>query len=51
MEKDINDTSFNWYKSVKENESLNLKVILLNYDIMDTWEISDENKKVLNLNW
>ncbi|RYJ44551.1 hypothetical protein [Flavobacterium beibuense] len=45
----INETSFNWYKSAKEYKDLNLRVILLNFDVMDTWEISDENKKVLGL--
>ncbi|QEE50122.1 hypothetical protein FUA48_11180 [Flavobacterium alkalisoli] len=46
---EINETAFNWYKSVKENKDLNIKIILLNFDLMDTWEISDENKKVLGL--
>ena len=44
-----NDTAFNWYKSLKDNKELNIKVILLNLDIQDTWQISDENAKVLGL--
>lgn len=47
--KGSNETAFNWYKSVKEKNDPNIKVFLINFDIMDTWEISDKNKEALNL--
>lgn len=47
--KEMNDTAFKWYKSVKEKNNPNIKVFLLNFDIMDFWEISDKNKEALHL--
>ncbi len=47
---DSNETAFNWYQSLKNNKDLNIKVILLNLDIQDTWQISEDNAKVLGLN-
>jgi hypothetical protein len=47
--KTSNPTAFNWYNSLKENKSLKIKPILLSLDIMDNWEMSDSQKKALNL--
>ncbi|MDV6169985.1 hypothetical protein R1T16_16220 [Flavobacterium sp. DG1-102-2] len=46
---DVNATSFRWYKSLKNNNKVKVKVILLNLDIQDTWELNDEQKKAIGL--
>ncbi|AXG73652.1 hypothetical protein DVK85_05155 [Flavobacterium arcticum] len=43
------DTSYNWYKSLKNNKDLNIRIIFLNLDIQENWKLSDDNKKVLGL--
>ncbi|MFD2600782.1 hypothetical protein [Flavobacterium suzhouense] len=47
--KEMNETAFKWYTSVKKKNNPNIKVFLLSFDIMDFWEISDANKKALGL--
>lgn len=47
--KEMNETAFKWYRSVKEKNNPNIKVFLLSFDVMDFWEISDANKKALKL--
>jgi hypothetical protein len=45
-----NATAFNWYKSVKQNQDMKIKVIFLNLDIQDNWQITDAQYKALDLN-
>lgn len=44
-----NETAFKWYKSLKENKDMKVKVLLLNIDVQTDWQISDENAKILGL--
>lgn len=46
---DVNATAFRWYKSLKENDKIKVKAILLNLDIQDTWQLTDEQKKIIGL--
>lgn len=45
----MNDTSYNWYKSLKENQDLNIRIIFLNLDIQENWNLSPHEKEVLGL--
>jgi hypothetical protein len=45
-----NTTGFNWYKSLKQNKDVKIKVIFLNLDVQDNWQISDEQQKAIGLN-
>ncbi len=47
VSKDINQTSFNWYRSLKNHK--NIKVILLNLDVQQGWELSNEQKSALGI--
>jgi len=47
--KGVNETAFNWYKSLKSNDKVKVKVFLLNLDIQDTWDVNDEQKKAIGL--
>lgn len=47
--KGVNTTAFNWYKSLKANPKVKVKVILLDLDIQDTWDVSEEQKKAIGL--
>lgn len=47
--KGSNEASFNWYKSLKDNKDLKIKVILLNLDLQSTWEYTDYQKEVFGL--
>ena len=42
-----NETSFNWYKSLKSNKDLKIKVILINLDVQESWNLTKEQKKFL----
>lgn len=46
----FNEQSFEWYKELKNQDS-NLKVncILLNLDIQEKWNLTEEQKKALNI--
>jgi len=46
---DANAMAFRWYKSLKNNNKVKVKAILLNLDIQDTWDVGDEHKKILGL--
>lgn len=46
---DVNATAFRWYKSLKENDKVKVKAILLNLDIQNTWKLSDEQKNAIGL--
>jgi len=45
----MNKVSFTWYKSLKEEKKYKIKVFLLNLDIQDSWEMSQEQKDALHL--
>jgi hypothetical protein len=47
VSKDINQTSFNWYRSLKDYK--NIKVILLNLDVQQGWELSNEQKSAFGI--
>lgn len=46
----FNEQSFEWYKELK-NQNSNLKVncILLNLDIQENWNLTEQQKKALNI--
>lgn len=45
----MNKTSYNWYKSLKDNKELNIKIIFLNLDIQEGWELSEAQNDVFGL--
>mgnify|MGYP005845300111 CR=1 FL=1 len=45
-----NENAINWYRSVKELNSMRIKVIFLNLDIQESWTLTDEQEKALGLN-
>jgi len=47
--KTSNPTAFNWYNSLKKNNKIKIKTILLSIDIMDDWELSQEFKTEFGL--
>ena len=44
-----NETSFNWYKSLKSNKDLKIKVILINLDVQESWNLTEGQKKFLGV--
>jgi len=49
LHKKSNRTSFNWYKSIKENKDLKIKPILLSLDLLSDWEMTDLHRKAFGL--
>lgn len=47
--KTSNPTAFNWYNSLKKNNNLKIKTILLSIDIMDDWELPQDFKNEFGL--
>lgn len=45
----MNEASFNWYKSLKDEKKYKIKIILLNLDIQDNWELNQAHKDALHL--
>ncbi len=46
---DVNATAFRWYKSLINNDKVKVKAILLNLDIQESWNITDEQKKAIRI--
>ena len=44
-----NETSFNWYTSLKNNKELKIKVLLINLDVQETWQLTDKQKEFLGV--
>jgi hypothetical protein len=44
-----NETSFNWYTSLKNNKELKIKVILINLDVQEIWNLTDGQKEFLGV--
>lgn len=44
-----NETSFNWYRSLKEKKELKIKVILVNLDVQETWHLTEGQKQFLGI--
>lgn len=44
-----NITSFNWYQSLKENKDLKIKVILVNLDVQEIWNLTEGQKQFLGI--
>lgn len=44
-----NEVSFNWYKSLKSNKDLKIKVILINLDVQESWNLTEGQKKFLGV--
>ncbi len=42
-----NEISFNWYNSLKVENTYKIKIILLNLDVQDNWILSEAVKKAL----
>ena len=45
----FNETSFKWYKDIKEYKDLKIKTILLDIDVIDSWTLNDKQKETLGL--
>lgn len=46
----FNEQSFEWYKQLKKsNSNLKINCILLNLDIQEKWNLTEQQKKVLNI--
>lgn len=45
----MNEVSFNWYNSTKKLNNPKIRVILLNLDIQDSWELNQAQKDALRL--
>ncbi|MCB0432639.1 MAG: hypothetical protein KDD18_06385, partial [Mangrovimonas sp.] len=43
------ETSLNWFSSLKKEENLKIKVLLLNLDIQERWNLTDDQKKYLGI--
>lgn len=46
---DYNEVSFNWYKSIKEKKELKIKVILVNLDVQENWNLNENQKEYLGI--
>lgn len=44
-----NETSFKWYTSLKNNKELKIKVILINLDVQEIWNLTDGQKEFLGV--
>jgi len=44
-----NENAVAWYKSLRNNHDMKIKTIFLNLDIQDTWTLSAEQEKALDL--
>ncbi len=44
-----NQTSFNWYQSLKENKVLKVKVVLVNLDVQESWNLTKGQKQFLGI--
>lgn len=44
-----NETSFNWYRSLKEKKELKIKVILVNLDVQESWHLTEGQKQFLGI--
>ncbi|WP_291113737.1 hypothetical protein [Flavobacterium sp. UBA6135] len=44
-----NEISFNWYKSLKSNKDLKIKVILINLDVQESWNLTEGQKIFLGV--
>jgi hypothetical protein len=44
-----NETSFNWYRSLKEKKDLKIKVILVNLDVQESWDLTEGQKQYLGI--
>ncbi len=45
-----NETAFKWYKSLKKNyPDMKIKVILLNIDLQEKWQLTKEQEEILGV--
>lgn len=48
-EKNNHKTAFNWYNSAKNIKDKKVKVVLLNLDLNESWNITEQQKEILKL--
>jgi hypothetical protein len=44
-----NETSFNWYHSLKEKKDVKIKVLLVNLDVQESWNLTEAQKQYLGI--
>ena len=44
-----NEVSFNWFKSIKDKTELKIKVILVNLDVQENWNLTEGQKEYLGI--
>ena len=42
-------TSLNWFSSLQKQEKLNIKILLLNIDVQESWKLTDGQKEYLGI--
>lgn len=43
------ETSLNWFTNLKKQEKLKIKILLLNLDVHESWNLSEEQKSYLGI--
>jgi hypothetical protein len=44
------ETSFSWFSHLKGEQKYSIKVLLLNLDVQESWNLSEKQKKYLGVN-